>query len=291
MLGAHRWDWLLVKSAAASLIVKIHPPINNRNNMPLFDTHCHFDFAPFADDFASHHQRALAAGVERCVVPAVGPLNWSRVAELSHYAGVYYALGFHPYFLKQQSETHFDALAALLEQPTPRCVALGECGLDFAIEVESKLQERLFIRQLELAQAYRLPLIVHCRQSDQRVLQLIKQCRFEQGGVWHGFSGSEQQAKAFIDHGFKIGVGGVITYPRANKTRRAIAALPVESLVLETDAPDMPLCGMQGQPNHPANLPRVLSALAELKQVTPEALIAPLWRSSHQLFRLALAES
>ncbi len=255
--------------------------------MRLFDTHCHFDFSVFSAEFSAHHQAALQQGVERFVIPAIGPENWPRLASLSDYSGVYYALGFHPYFLRSESAASFNSLIDLLDKRSPRCVAVGETGLDWAIEVDRHLQQEMFLKQIELAQAYQLPLILHSRKSDSQIIKLLKQARFSQGGVWHGFSGSEQQAKAFIDAGFKIGVGGVITYPRANKTRRAVAALPASSLVLETDAPDMPMYGLQGQPNHSKYLPRVLHELATLRNLPSELLAEQLWHNSHQLFALA----
>nr|QIH43250.1 TatD family hydrolase [Vibrio ziniensis] len=258
------------------------------NKLRLFDTHCHFDFDEFASSFSEQISAATHAQVDKILIPSVGLSNWLRVKNLAaqYPATLRYALGFHPYFLEQFSDEQLQLLEdelALRESP---CVAVGECGLDSMVEANSSLQERVFIAQLSIAQHARLPIILHSRKTHNRLLQLIKQQRFTQGGVLHAFSGSEQQAKQFIDLGFKIGIGGVITYPRANKTRQAISRLPIEALVLETDAPDMPLCGRQGQTNHPKYLIHVLEELALLRDEDQEQLASQLWANSLELFRM-----
>ncbi|WP_456296726.1 TatD family hydrolase [Vibrio sp. AK197] len=255
--------------------------------MQLFDTHCHLDFAAFGRDFANQWQQANAAGIERVLLPAIGAENWGRIEQLSQrFSGVYYALGCHPYFLNGQPGDALNQLVDTLDARSERCVAIGECGLDVAIDVDSKLQERFFVQQIELAQSYQLPLIIHSRKADNRILQLLKQAQYTQGGVWHGFSGSEQQAHNFIERGFYLGIGGVITYERAKKTRQAVTSLPIERLVLETDAPDMPLSGFQSQPNHPKRLPLVLETLAQLRGVPEKQMAAETWTNSSRLFGL-----
>ena len=227
--------------------------------MRLFDTHCHFDFECYDDNFSEHLESARQHSVERFLLPAIGPSNWQKVMSLSeHNSGIYYALGMHPLFLNQQSEHQVTELRLLLERRKDLCVAVGECGLDAMIDVDMELQERLFVQQVDLAIDFKLPLILHSRKTHNRLLQILKQKQFKFGGVLHGFSGSYQQAMQFIECGFYIGVGGVITYPRANKTRQAIAQLPAEHIVLETDSPDMPLNGHQGKINHPKMLGEIL---------------------------------
>ncbi len=260
----------------------------NQPEWPLFDTHCHFDFAPFTADPEFELQRAAEQGVQRLLVPSIGPQDWQAVAELAQRfpSTIYYALGFHPLYLDASSPTHLPTLEKALMQAEQACVAVGECGLDGMIDVDVALQEQMLIAQLSIASQAKLPVILHSRRTHNRLLQLLKQQRFQQGGVLHAFSGSVQEAQQFVDLGFKIGVGGVITYPRANKTRQAIAALPVEHIVLETDAPDMPLNGFQGQANHPAQLAKVLETLAELKGVSAQYLAPILWQNSQMLFGL-----
>lgn len=255
---------------------------------PLFDTHCHFDFAPFVSAPERALQRAAQQGVKHLLVPAIGSQNWHQVAELAQRfpSSISYALGFHPLYLNRDSVTHLAELETALSHADAACVALGECGLDDAIEVDAQLQQQMLSAQLAIAAQAKLPVILHSRRTHNRLLQLLKQQRFQQGGVLHAFTGSLQQAQQFIDLGFKIGVGGVITYPRANKTRQAIAALPTEHLVLETDAPDMPLNGWQGEANHPAQLRLVLATLAKLKGVAEESIAPILWQTSQNLFGL-----
>ncbi|EGQ9834622.1 TatD family deoxyribonuclease [Vibrio cholerae] len=273
------------------LIEKIRP-MNETIPPPLewslFDTHCHFDFPPFTATPELELQKAAQHWVRRLVVPSIGPQDWQAVTELAQRfpSTIYYALGFHPLYLDASSPTHLPALEKALMQAEQACVAVGECGLDGMIDVDVALQEQMLIAQLSMASQAKLPVILHSRRTHNRLLQLLKQQRFQQGGVLHAFSGSVQEAQQFVDLGFKIGVGGVITYPRANKTRQAIAALPVEHIVLETDAPDMPLNGFQGQANHPAQLAKVLETLAELKGVSAQYLAPILWQNSQMLFGL-----
>lgn len=253
--------------------------------MRLFDTHCHFDFEPFSGDVAEQIQQAHQQGVERLLIPSIGPSNWQKVTELScTYPPIYYALGFHPYFLDTDSPLQLNALQDLLSGVGDKCVAVGECGLDAMIDVDMGLQEMMFIRQVEIARQMKKPLILHARKTHNRLIQLLKQYKFSHGGILHGFSGSYQQAQQFIELGFSIGVGGVITYSRANKTRQAVAKLPLESLVLETDAPDMPLSGHQGEDNHPKMLSAVFACLAELRDEPSNEIANRVWRNSNQVF-------
>lgn len=253
--------------------------------MRLFDTHCHLDFDSFSADFRQHIESAQQHGVERFILPAIGPSNWQKLIALSQqYSALYYALGIHPLFIDQQSQHSFTELRLLLEQHQSLCVAVGECGLDAMIDVDMELQERIFVQQVDIANEFKLPLILHSRKTHNRLLQILKQKQFELGGVLHGFSGSYQQAMQFVERGFYIGVGGVITYPRANKTRQAIAQLAVENLVLETDAPDMPLNGHQGKANHPKMIGEILSCLASLKGLPEQTIAEIVWKNSNSAF-------
>ncbi len=258
----------------------------------LFDTHCHFDFAPFSSANSEHLVLSANVGVSKLLIPAIAESNWRAVQSLAenYPKRIVYALGFHPYFLDTfPSESQFTLLESLLSQYTPSCVAVGECGLDGVIEVDMALQVEVFERQIKLAEKFGLPLILHARKTHAAIIVLLKRHRFTRGGILHGFSGSEQQAREFIQLGFKIGVGGVITYPRANKTRNSIANLPLESLVLETDAPDMPLNGFQGEANHPKMLSLIFEQLAELKGIVDREFLAEqLWKNSHEILKLPL---
>jgi TatD DNase family protein len=118
------------------------------------------------------------------------------------------------------------------------------------------------------------------------LLRIVKQFKLSRGGVWHAFSGSRQQAEQFIELGFMLGIGGVITYPRAEKTRKAVTNLPLESLLLETDGPTMPLFQRQGARNEPAYIPEVLMELSMLKQMSPDMLGEAIERNVEKMFRI-----
>lgn len=255
----------------------------------LFDTHCHLDFPQFSDEFDAHLTQASEAGVERILVPATGPDNWSRVSDLSQsYSQIYYSLGFHPYFLSRYDFGSLVDLESELASANSHCVAIGECGLDGKVDVDVGIQEQFLLAQFTLAQQGQWPLILHASNAHNRLIQLLKKHKVSVGGVLHGFSGSYQQAMAYVDLGFKIGVGGTITYPRANKTRRTITQLATEHLVLETDSPDMPLFGHQGRNNHPKMLPNILRELSLLKNESESSLVATLCKTSNQAFGLGI---
>ncbi|MDW1629618.1 TatD family hydrolase [Vibrio sp. Y176] len=255
--------------------------------MKLFDTHCHFDFDVFQDDFAHQLELAQTQGVARILIPSVGPQNWARIHTLAEqHANLYYALGFHPYFLEDNVEQHLTELEGYLNQKGQQCVAIGECGLDFAIDVDPQLQEKILEVQFELARRFELPVILHSRKAHNRLIQMVKAANLPRGGVLHAFSGSYQQAMEWVKLGFFIGVGGTITYPRAKKTRDAIQKLPLENLVIETDAPDMPILGYQGESNHPAKLIHVFNELVELHNGRKQSIASQLWKNSNFAFSI-----
>ncbi|NVC93814.1 TatD family deoxyribonuclease [Vibrio natriegens] len=255
--------------------------------MKLFDTHCHFDFEVFQDDFDLNLSLAQQQGVSRILIPSVGPSNWSHIQTLAkRYSHLYYALGYHPYFLEENFQQHLAELEHYLSQKAPQCVAIGESGLDFAIDVAPQLQEKVLETQFELARRFDLPVILHSRKAHNRLIQMVKAAKLPRGGVVHAFAGSYQQAMEWVRLGFFIGVGGTITYPRAQKTRDAIQKIALENLLIETDAPDMPILGYQGQPNHPANLIHVLNTLVELRRGEKQSIASQLWKNSNFAFSI-----
>ena len=255
----------------------------------LTDTHVHLDLDEFAADLPEVLSRSRAQGVSRWIVPAIASAHWPRLATLhGEHPTAFYALGLHPWFLGDESEQALERLAQLLRQRPAGLVAVGECGLDGAIEVPLAQQLPWFERQIQLADEFNLPLIVHCRRCYNEVLALLSRHRPRAGGVLHGFSGSRQQAEQFWALGFYLGIGGTITYERAQKTRRAVAALPLEALLLETDAPDMPLNGFQGQPNRPEQAARVFDVLCELRPEPAEAIAEALYHNTTTLFTLEI---
>jgi TatD DNase family protein len=208
------------------------------------------------------------------VVPGTQANSWSRLLQLSQqYSAILPALGLHPYFLQHFEPQHFTLLTQLLSQFSDRVVAVGEIGLDHVIDIAPAQQMAIFTQQLHIANDFSLPVILHHRRSHNDLIKTLKQQRFKWGGIVHAFSGSLHEAHTYVELGFKLGVGGVITYPRARKTREVVSQLPLEALVLETDAPDMPPMGKQGLRNSPQNLLMILDELSHLRQQSPEEII------------------
>ena len=243
------------------------------------DTHCHLDAAEFGDSRAALAQAAQAAGVGRIVVPAVARAGFAAVRDLCERSPLCApAYGIHPMYVDGAQPEDLDALRGYLAQPAT--VAVGEIGLDFFIEPHDRArQEYFFTEQLKLAREFDLPVLLHTRRAQDIILKLLRQ--FYGGGpstklrtgIAHAFSGSRQQAEEFIRLGFKLGFGGAMTYSRATRLRELAATLPLESIVLETDAPDMSPAFLQnGEPNKPEYLPRIAQTLAELRGMPLEEI-------------------
>ncbi|HEY8354691.1 MAG TPA: TatD family hydrolase [Methylophilaceae bacterium] len=231
----------------------------------LIDSHCHLDAAEFDADRQTVLGAAFAAGVGMIVVPAVHRSTFEPVLNLTRqYPQCVCALGIHPMYVERSSMEDIGALEPLLQDP--HVVAVGEIGLDFFVEgYDRTLQEAFFIEQLKLAKAHDLPVILHVRRSIDIILKYLRIHRVR-GGIAHAFNGSEQQAQEFIRLGFKLGFGGAMTYPRATRLRKLAAVLPLESIVLETDAPDIPPEWLgHGGRNSPEHLPQIAQVLAELR--------------------------
>jgi TatD DNase family protein len=256
--------------------------------MRFIDTHCHFDFPPFVDAAEASIAQAAQAGVERIIVPSVDASRFARVSQLAQqHAALYAALGLHPIQIAVHQDTHLDQLAECLDAPDAKRVALGEIGLDLYMDdPQFDKQTRLLDGQLKLAKRYDLPVILHSRRTHDQLALHLRRHDLPRRGVVHGFAGSLQQAQRFIQLGYAIGVGGTITYERASKTRNTIAALPLDSLLLETDAPDMPLNGYQGEPNRPERARLVFEVLCQLRHESPDVIADALWQNSLRVFHL-----
>lgn len=233
-------------------------------------------------------QHCRQQGIGQLLIPAVAPQCWAQTRALAHSAeGLYWAAGLHPWWVAEATMTPAQLARALtLALADPRCVAVGECGLDGAIATDMALQESYLHAQLAVAEASAKPLILHAHRAHARLQPLLKQYRLPAGGVIHGFSGSAELARSYWNMGFCLGIGGTITYPRAAKTRAAVQALPAAALLLETDAPDMPLAGRQGQPNSPLLLPAVGACLAQLRGEVPAAIARQTTANACRLFQL-----
>jgi len=247
----------------------------------LIDTHCHFDFEVFDGDRSELWAICQQKNICKLVIPGIYPSCLNKAKQYSEqYDGVYFSAGIHPWWLEKHLHEFVDIEAHFSHF---KCVAVGECGLDKSLEVDFLKQRSLFEQQLSLAKTYDLPVIVHNRKSNNEILQSIDRCS-PPGGVAHGFSGSYEFAMELVRRGFLIGVGGVVTYARAAKTRSAVARLPLSAIVLETDAPDMPLSGKQGKRNSPEYIPELASCVAELKQLPVEELVEQTTANARGLF-------
>lgn len=249
----------------------------------LVDSHCHLDAAEFDADRGFVVERAQNAGVAKIVVPAIGRINFDAVLALAErYSCCLPALGIHPLFAEQALPEDLDMLREKLQSARP--VAVGEIGLDFFVEgLDREKQEYYFVQQLKLAHEFDLPVILHVRRSVDQVLKHLRRINVR-GGIAHAFNGSRQQADIFIKLGFKLGFGGAMTWPRALHLQELAMTMPLESIVLETDAPDIPPAwiGRNGR-NSPEQLPEIARFLARLRKVSVEEVIEKTTQNVHEV--------
>ena len=251
----------------------------------LVDSHSHFDAPEFDGDRDAALARARAAGVTRQVVPAVAASSWPKLREVcAQDAGLFAAYGLHPMYLSEHRPAHLEDLRTWIEREKP--VAVGECGLDFFVEgLDAETQQQYFDGQLRLAREFDLPVIVHARRAVDAVIASVKRVG-RLRGVVHSFSGSPEQARQLWQLGFLIGLGGPVTYERANRLRTLARTMPLDHLLLETDAPDQPDAGIRGQRNEPARLPVVRDVIAGLRGITAVEVSQATTRNAERLFNL-----
>lgn len=251
----------------------------------LIDSHCHLDAAEFDHDRQAVIDRARAAGVGAQVIPAVTAAGWPKLQALCREQdGLYPAYGLHPMFLSDHQPAHLQALADWLQQGD--AVAVGECGLDYFVEgLDPQVQQDYFDQQLDLAKQFDLPVIVHARRAVDAVIAAIRRVGGVRGVV-HSYSGSEEQAQQLWKLGFLIGLGGPVTYERAQRLRRLVTHMPLEHLLLETDAPDQPDADIRGQRNEPARLAGVNATVAGLRGMDPAELAQVTSANARRLFAL-----
>lgn len=235
----------------------------------LIDTHCHLDAAEFDADRERVAAAAWAAGVEIMVVPAVECGNFAAVLRCRElYPACRAALGIHPMYVDRARREDLATLRSAVELSRP--VAIGEIGLDFFVpDFDAPSQEFYFSEQLKIARDFDLPVLMHIRRAQDAILKQLRRIRVR-GGIAHAFNGSRQQADEFIKLGFRLGFGGAMTFPRATRLRELAATLPLEAMVLETDAPDIPPEFAAKGRNSPEYLPRIAQVLADLRGISLE---------------------
>ena len=244
--------------------------------MQLIDTHTHLDFPDFDADRLQLLADSRALGVERMVVLGVYQSNWQRMWDLVQTdSQLHAAFGLHPVYLNEHRPEHVLELEQWLSRLAghPQLCAVGEIGLDYFLpELDRDGQQQLFEAQLQLAADFKLPALLHVRRSHAQVIATLKRFKLQRGGIVHAFAGSREEAREYIKLGFKLGLGGAATWPQALRLRKVIADLPLDAIVLETDAPDMAPAMYPNQRNSPQHLPDICRALAEIMGISPEQL-------------------
>nr|CAA6829585.1 MAG: Putative deoxyribonuclease YjjV [uncultured Thiotrichaceae bacterium] len=251
--------------------------------MRLIDTHCHFDHPVFDVDRSALVRSMNAKGISDVIFPAVTAASWQRLRDITQTSVHFHAsYGLHPMFMAEHQEKNIAQLRHWLEHEQP--VAVGECGLDFFIENPDKARQiTLFTQHIRLAREFDLPLIIHARKSLDEVLKQIRRAGSLRG-VIHSFSGSQQQADQLIEQGFYLGVGGTVTYDRAQRLHKVIANIPQERILLETDAPDQPDSHWRGKRNEPARLVVIAETVAKLTDTSTENIANITTANTQRLF-------
>lgn len=256
--------------------------------MRLIDTHNHLDCPDFEQDRAAVLQRSRELGVERQVLLGVFRENWEDVwALVEKEPDLYAALGLHPIYLARHRPEHLAALREWLQRLAghPKLCAVGEIGLDYYLEdLDRDGQQAIFEEQLRIAIDFELPVLLHVRRAHAAMIATLKRYKPKRQGIIHAFAGSREEAREYLKLGFRLGLGGAPTWPQANRLRKVVPEIPLESIVLETDSPDMAPSMYPGVRNSPEHLPDICVALAELKGISPEELASASTRNAMELF-------
>ncbi len=251
----------------------------------IIDSHCHIDFPEFDDDREQVLASSDKLGINHIIVPGVTCDAWPRIkACCKQYPMLHPCYGLHPYFIEQHHEDDLTQLEHWLITENP--VAVGECGLDYYLKhLDKQLQHFYFHRQLELAQQYDLPVVIHARKSTEDVINIIKQYPGISGMI-HSYSGSFEQAIKLIDLGFYLSFGGPITYDNAKRLRKLVTSLPLESILVETDAPDQPIAEWTSKRNEPAAIMSIIDTIAALHDIDTDEVAIQTSENAQQLFEL-----
>lgn len=255
--------------------------------MEYIDSHTHLDFAEFDEDRDAVLERARSNHVSDIIISATTAKRWPLISELACEIcspKCHAAYGLHPMFMDQHKDEDITALKNILAQQ--KAVAVAEIGLDFFIpKPDIDAQTKLFVAQLHIARQMNLPVIIHARKSQDIVLKYLR--RFpDLRGSMHSFSGSEQQARQFIDLGFYLGFGGPITYTRATRLRKLVKKLPLEAMLIETDSPDQSDSEHSGERNEPSYLPNVAQTIADLRKISLEEVARVTTKNAKKLFKI-----
>jgi len=255
----------------------------------IIDTHCHLDDKRYNDDIQEVLKRAKENGVDRFIIPGADPTSLKRAIELSEmYSEIYFAVGVHPYDATNYNRDYLEQYIT-----HPKCVAVGECGLDYyrlpdtieEIETEKKLQKEVFLDQIELAKKFNLPLIVHIRDSSADCLEILQKSAGEKGGVLHCYNADESLLK-LTSQNFYYGIGGVLTFKNARKLVNVYPKIPLDRLLVETDAPYLTPHPHRGKRNEPSYTKLVISKMSELSNIEQEILEDKTTQNALNLFKM-----
>ena len=253
----------------------------------IVDTHCHLDDPRYNDDIDEVLARAKAQGVEKFIIPGADPSTLQRAVILSEqYEDVYFAVGVHPYDAENYSRAILEPFVS-----HPKCVAIGECGLDYYRLPESDaeitrakaLQKEVFIDQILWAKELDKPLIVHIRDASLDSIQLLEEFAGEKGGVLHCYNADEQLLK-LADKNFYYGIGGVLTFKNAKKLINVYPKIPIDKLLIETDAPYLTPHPHRGKRNEPLYTTFIAEKMAELSDISADEIAAITSRNCSELF-------
>lgn len=253
----------------------------------IFDTHAHYDDEAFNEDREAVIKSLAAAGVETVVNIGASMASSETTLELTrNYPFIYGTAGVHPSETAELDEEKFQRLKEIVREP--KIVAVGEIGLDYYWEKPAHdIQKNWFERQLELAREVNLPVVIHGREAAKDTLEIMKAAKAgDMGGVIHCFSYGKDMAREYLDMGFFLGIGGVLTFKNAKKLREVVEYAPMAQLVLETDSPYMAPEPNRGKRNTSANLPYVVNMMAEIKGLSPEDVIAATEKNARRLYRM-----
>ncbi|MBC3957087.1 TatD family hydrolase [Pseudomonas triticifolii] len=257
-------------------------------SVALIDTHTHLDFPDFDADRAHVLENCRVLGVQRMVVLGVYQRNWQRLWDLTEQnPALHAAFGLHPVYIDEHRPEHLTQLGDWLTRLNghSQLCAVGEIGLDYYVEgLDKARQQQVFEAQLQLAADFDLPVLLHVRRSHADVIATLKRYALKRSGIVHAFAGSREEAREYIKLGFRLGLGGAATWPQALRMHRVIAELPMQSVVLETDSPDMAPAMYPNQRNSPEHLPDICTALAKLMNVSSAQLAEASTRNACELF-------
>lgn len=256
-------------------------------SLSIFDTHAHLDFEVFDHDRDELFKHMKNNSISKVLIPGVSPELWLKQLAVAQQYQCYFSLGIHPWYLPASIDTAIIGLEQqiILNQTNPLFVAIGECGLD-KLRPELERQQVLFEQQLQLAKKYHLPVILHAVKCHGLLIELLTKADLKQGGVIHGFYGSVEVAKQYQKLGFKLGIGGLILNPAAQKLHKVVAELPLELFVIETDSPSMAPVNQLDKRNTPLILPLIIKKIAFLREISTVPILEQVNRNSLQLFEL-----